>query len=180
MCDNCGSNDLYEENGYMICRYCGSRYLLTKDDKPDSQASIDLSGDVKALLAKWDNDSKNADRYARLILEIDPSNERAKRQLYGKNNQSSGKSSGGCYIATAVYGSYDCPQVWTLRRYRDYVLARSVPGRMFIKLYYAVSPTIVKYFGKTGWFIHFSKTKLDRFVLKLNKQGIEDTEYTDL
>ena len=26
---------------------------------------------------------------------------------------------GGCYVATAVYGSYDCPQVWTLRRVRD-------------------------------------------------------------
>ena len=31
----------------------------------------------------------------------------------------------GCYIATAVYGSYDCPQVWTLRRYRDYTLAET-------------------------------------------------------
>ena len=26
----------------------------------------------------------------------------------------------GCYIATCVYGSYDCPQVLTLRRFRDY------------------------------------------------------------
>ena len=29
-------------------------------------------------------------------------------------------SSGGCYVATAVYGSYDCPEVWVLRRYRDF------------------------------------------------------------
>ncbi len=28
--------------------------------------------------------------------------------------------SGGCYVATTVYGSYDCPQVWTLR---------ALPGR---------------------------------------------------
>lgn len=26
----------------------------------------------------------------------------------------------GCYVATCVYGSYDCPEVWTLRRFRDY------------------------------------------------------------
>ena len=32
---------------------------------------------------------------------------------------------GGCYVATAVYGSYDCPQVWTLRRYRDDILAKN-------------------------------------------------------
>lgn len=24
-----------------------------------------------------------------------------------------------CYILTAVYGSYDCPSVWTLCRFRD-------------------------------------------------------------
>lgn len=174
-CENCGSNELYKENGYFICRHCGAKYLITKDDMLPGDAEIDLRSDVSALLAKWDADPENANRYAKLILEIDSTNVRARRQLYGNN-----QSSGGCYIATAVYGSYDCPQVWTLRRYRDYVLARSVPGRVFIKLYYAVSPTIVKYFGKAGWFIHFSKTKLDRFVLKLNEQGIKDTEYTDL
>lgn len=38
---------------------------------------------------------------------------------------------GGCYVATAVYGSYDCPQVWTLRRFRDYTLAETWYGRAF-------------------------------------------------
>ena len=46
----------------------------------------------------------------------------------------------GCYVATAVYGSYDCPQVWTLRRYRDYTLAETWYGRAFIRTYYAISP----------------------------------------
>ena len=31
-------------------------------------------------------------------------------------NDYSNSNSGGCYVATAVYGSYDCPEVWTLRR----------------------------------------------------------------
>lgn len=43
--------------------------------------------------------------------------------------------SGRCYIATAVYGSYDCPEVWVLRRYRDYYLKNSSSGRLFIRLY---------------------------------------------
>ena len=60
------------------------------------------------------------------------------------------KTSSGCYVATCVYGSYDCPQVWTLRRYRDFELASTWYGRMFIHLYYAISPTIVKVFGKTN------------------------------
>ena len=39
-------------------------------------------------------------------------------------------SSGGCYIATCVYGSYDCPQVWTLRRFRDDTLDETWYGRL--------------------------------------------------
>lgn len=59
------------------------------------------------------------------------------------------KQNGGCYVATCVYGSYDCPQVWTLRRYRDYTLAETWYGRAFIHTYYAISPTIVRWFGTT-------------------------------
>lgn len=87
--------------------------------------------------------------------------------------------SGGCYVATAVYGSYDCPQVWTLRRYRDDTLAQTTYGRAFIHIYYAVSPTLVKWFGKTCWFKKLWKAKLDRMVAKLNAKGVEDTPYED-
>ncbi len=89
------------------------------------------------------------------------------------------KSSGGCYIATAVYGSYDCPQVWTLRRYRDNTLAATWYGRAFIHTYYAVSPTIVKWFGNTQWFKKILKTKLDKMVSNLKSIGIDDTPYQD-
>ncbi|MBQ1848331.1 MAG: hypothetical protein II135_10015, partial [Clostridia bacterium] len=88
-------------------------------------------------------------------------------------------NSGGCYIATAVYGSYDCPQVWTLRRFRDYTLAKTWYGRTFIRLYYAISPTLVKWFGKTEWFRNLWKPKLDRLVNKLTAKGVENTRYND-
>ena len=93
--------------------------------------------------------------------------------------QSQSGSSGGCYVATAVYGSYDCPEVWALRRYRDNVLAKSFFGRTFIRFYYAVSPTAVKLFGKRKWFNRLFRTPLDRFVKKLIKSGIENTPYED-
>ena len=85
----------------------------------------------------------------------------------------------GCYVATAVYGSYDCPQVWTLRRYRDYTLAETWYGRAFIKTYYAISPTLVKWFGHTEWFKNMWKGKLDRMVDKLQANGVESTPYED-
>ena len=88
-------------------------------------------------------------------------------------------ASGGCYVATAVYGSYDCPQVWTLRRYRDYTLAGSWYGRAFIRTYYAISPILVKWFGHTEWFKKMCQGKLDRMVADLQAQGVESTPYED-
>ncbi len=93
------------------------------------------------------------------------------------NNKNSNKKH--CYVATAVYGSYDCPQVWRFRRYRDETLSKNIFGRLFIKLYYAVSPTIIKYFGKTKWFNSFFRKHLDKFYLKLAEKGYDDTPYKD-
>lgn len=89
------------------------------------------------------------------------------------------KVDGECYVATCVYGSYDCPQVWTLRRYRDNMLAKTWYGRAFIRTYYAISPTIVKWFGDTTWFKKMWKGRLDKIVYTLNKNGVEDTPYED-
>ena len=89
------------------------------------------------------------------------------------------KSSGGCYIATSVYGSYDCPEVWTLRRYRDRTLASNPFGRAFIRIYYAVSPALVSRFGEREWFKKLWKRKLDKMVKKLNEKGVEGTPYED-
>ncbi|MBE6900311.1 MAG: hypothetical protein E7479_06580 [Ruminococcaceae bacterium] len=113
--------------------------------------------------------------YHKWINAIDPSHEIPQQAP----QQGQTQSSGGCYVATAVYGSYDCPEVWTLRRFRDYTLAESVLGRLFIRTYYAISPTLVKWFGKTEWFKNLWKPTLDKMVAKLNADGVEDTPYED-
>lgn len=92
---------------------------------------------------------------------------------------SGSSSGGGCYVATAVYGSYDCPEVWTLRRFRDLFLVKSWYGRTFVKAYYAVSPTLVKWFGGTRWFNRLWKGLLDRLVVQLKAEGYEDNPYYD-
>lgn len=85
----------------------------------------------------------------------------------------------GCYVATCVYGSYDCPEVWTLRRFRDDFLAKSLMGRAFIRTYYATGPTIVKLFGNTKFFKKMWRGFLDKSVHKLNEKGVENTPYND-
>lgn len=92
-------------------------------------------------------------------------------------NQTGG--SGGCYVATSIYGSYDCPEVWTLRRFRDNRLAQTEAGRLFIQAYYAVSPALVEQFGNTQWFKAIGKTALDGLVNALKEQGFESTPYAD-
>ncbi|MBO4572282.1 MAG: DUF5050 domain-containing protein [Clostridia bacterium] len=85
----------------------------------------------------------------------------------------------GCYIATCVYGSYDCPEVWRFRRYRDEYLASRWWGRIFIKLYYAVSPKLVNWFGQKSWFRDPIKNYLDGKLRKLEKRGYSGNPYID-
>ena len=102
----------------------------------------------------------------------------ARRQWEAKRRQEAEQKSG-CYIATAVCGSYDCPEVWTLRRFRDNTLDRTWYGRAFIRAYYAVSPTLVRWFGKDSWFQALFRPMLDRLVDRLRQSGVEDTAYQD-
>ena len=94
-----------------------------------------------------------------------------------RRSSTSGSSSDGCYIATAVYGSYDCPEVWMLRRFRDEVLRASVLGRLFIRGYYAVSPGLARHLGSKQLFQKPVKMALDSFVSHLKKAGFRDTPY---
>lgn len=91
---------------------------------------------------------------------------------YRNNNNTQG-----CYIATCVYGSYDCPQVWTLRRFRDYKLAATASGRAFIRTYYDISPWLVKRFGKAAWFRNSWKLLLDKMVSRLKRSGFYDRNF---
>lgn len=174
-CANCGAKDLYEQDGYFVCRYCNSKHLISQSDRPTLHTTISLKSDAERLLQKCKDDPANAERYAKVILEIDPNNSEAKRYL--KKDSIVGKE--GCYIATAVYGSYDCPPVWVLRRYRDTILAATWYGRLFIRIYYRVSPALVRLFGETKWIKCVGKAYLDRLTNRLQGRGFDNTPYQD-
>jgi hypothetical protein len=61
---------------------------------------------------------------------------------------SSSGSSGGCFIATAAYGSYMEPHVMTLRHFRDSFLLTNKPGRIFVAAYYKYSPPIADFIAQ--------------------------------
>lgn len=117
-------------------------------------------------------------KYREILSNIKKGLPEDKQNIIGEE-QIDNPTSGPCYIATAVYGSYDCPEVWTLRRFRDNILSKTWCGVRFIKTYYAISPTLVKWFGDTLLFKIFWRRMLDNFVNMMNRKGIENTPYQD-
>jgi tetratricopeptide (TPR) repeat protein/DNA-directed RNA polymerase subunit RPC12/RpoP len=67
--------------------------------------------------------------------------EQVKRGDFDNQNKAGKK---GCYIATTVYGSYSCNEVMILRKLRDESLYKHWWGRLFIALYYSISPLLIK------------------------------------
>lgn len=80
----------------------------------------------------------------------------------GGRKTSSG--SGGCYIATMAYGSYDHPQVLELRKFRDDVLNKTVGGKLFIKAYYFISPKLVSVLKNQNTINLFIRKTLNQFI----------------
>ena len=168
ICDKYKFNEKKAEDYLTILKnysLCLLTLIKKKKYKPGRTGGIiDYSSiiirDVDEIQQVFDDTEKK-------IKSLDPQYEGTKLQ------------SGGCYIATCVYGSYDCPQVWTLRRYRDDTLDSTWYGRLFIKIYYKLSPTLVKLFGQKQWFQRYWRKRLDKKVSKLNKQGVVGTRYQD-
>jgi predicted RNA-binding protein with TRAM domain len=59
-----------------------------------------------------------------------------------------GSSGGGCFIATAAYGSLMEPHVQVLRQFRDRFLLTNQLGKAFVRLYYTYSPPLAGYIAK--------------------------------
>ena len=80
-CRTCGSKELLEEAGLIVCVYCRSTYVPQQDDSIALETTIAIHSDIEVLLLKCEQDPVNRVRYANLILDIDPSNTQARAYL---------------------------------------------------------------------------------------------------
>ncbi len=160
------SADVMYSLGNLVISKFGNEYgsiasLAWKD-------AIEIHKDYVKYLQDQDGNIKFIDEYVQKIQELDSTYQKPEVE-----------TSGGCYVATAIYGSYDCPEVWVLRRFRDNTLDNYLIGRWFIKVYYAISPALVRWFGETSIFKCVLTPVLDRFVSYLRRLGTSDEPYND-
>jgi tetratricopeptide (TPR) repeat protein len=79
------------------------------------------------------------------------------RKISSSKETSSERSSSGCFIATAVYGDENAVELKILRDFRDTVLLRNSLGRLFVSLYYFISPSIANIIKKSEYAKNFVK-----------------------
>lgn len=184
-------NDVYDEreganDGNQVANQAITQIRsMYPDAKATGDSCLDYSNLTNSTPTTYVTENTAEDELT-VINKIDIVKDNSKNTVVKSNTQSGPvivkvgeQKKSGCYVATAVYGSYDCPEVWTLRRFRDYSLATTFFGRLFIMLYYAISPTLVKWFGDTKWFKRMWKSTLDKMVEKLKQKGYESTPYED-
>lgn len=122
----------------ITCLKCGNKFNTgeARIKYPNNGAGCQIDSELKEMWAKGETlcAIKRYKDYSGANLA------QAKEYVEKLNGVNKTSDGGGCYIATAVYGSYDAPQVMTLRQFRDDVLQKYYLGRKFIALYYKHSP----------------------------------------
>ena len=73
----------------------------------------------------------------------------------------------GCFIATEVYGSSDCPEVQSLKWYRDHRISRLPFGNLLIELYYTTSPHLVRHIHQRKRVKQVIRVALDILVRRI-------------
>jgi len=63
-------------------------------------------------------------------------------------NFTEGPSPGGCFIATATYGTPMAGEIEILREFRDEYLLTNPPGRALVDFYYRVSPPMAEFINE--------------------------------
>ena len=80
-------------------------------------------------------------------------------------------TSGGCFIATATMGDYNHPYVLELRKFRDDVLFSHKAGRLFIHVYYRLSPPAADFIKSRSWLRQLIRGLLIRPIVGAIQKG---------
>jgi hypothetical protein len=68
-----------------------------------------------------------------------------------------------------VYGSYEAREVLILRQFRDDVLSKSMFGKIFIRVYYTLSPGMVEFLRDHMKIQKIIRQLLNKLIRKISK-----------
>lgn len=165
---NAGFKKIKNDNGDDSCLFCN--YYHLNSDKTESSCTfygVKFWEDFEAsehVCSRFDGSTIDSLFKAAAEEYSKPETSAGQKQ----NAQASQKE--GCYIATAVYGDYNAPEVLTLRMFRDLVLKKYRIGRLFIKIYYALSPELAHKLKNNSFMNNKIKIILNKVVCWVNKK----------
>ena len=154
--------------------------------KSQMQDNLTIYHDISETFARiflnisiaYVNNTQQFSKVFRILNNISRMDMSAETRKHLKENQSilewnsqmsKSRQSSGCFIATAVYGNINAPEVVTLRNFRDTHLAHYTMGRLLIYFYYQVSPWIAKQINRIPQIKPFIRIILDHVVKRVNK-----------
>jgi len=129
--------------------------ILTWDDNSDDEVGFIIFGKKYlrgsySIIATVDKDttsyiSSDLEANANYYYMVTAYNHAGYSEYSNETYATTGDDTGGCFIATAVYGSPMEPHVKTLRDFRDRFLVTNDTGRFLLRLYYKYSPPLAHY-----------------------------------
>jgi len=136
------SNDISNANRFYI--------YDTINGWQDYTQHTTFNGDGRSITVELqDGGHGDSDGVANGVI-VDPGGVVASSALGVISGADSG-AGGGCFIATAAFGSYLEPRVMLLKEFRDRYLLTNSPGKRFVKAYYQYGPHAANHVEEHDW-----------------------------
>lgn len=87
-------------------------------------------------------------------------------EQYSATVKAQSNSNKGCFIATACFGNFDAKEVILFRKYRDEVLIKHNVGKLLIRIYYWVGPSLAKSISKSEYLKQFVRIQILNPILR--------------
>lgn len=156
-CSRCGAEDAYyhDPQGNPLCDNCYQDFLQNSCYRCRAEPAYNYDDEGHRLC----DECYDKFVHAKADERADEARNEVLRQ-YGKG-QSGG---GGCFIATAAYGTPLAEEIGILRRFRDNELQPDRFGRHLITLYYETSPYLARVIARSERMRAFVRLNLKPIV----------------